>query len=117
MISNESGIHLDAAMVGVSSILYNLSDHGILDWYGYLRTGLIPLASTTKELMAYLKDNKPINDELVKYYVASHKTHLQGKVGEVIGEYLSAIIKDKNTKYLDDIYFIKSNNSYFVIKK
>lgn len=117
LISNESGVHLDAAMLGVPSIQYNLSEHGLLDWYGYVRTGLIPLASNNNELFYYLNHNKHVKDELVRYYVASHRTQLQGRVGEVIGEYIIAIINDKSTEILDDIYFSKSKDSYFMIRK
>ena len=116
LISNESGIHLDAAMLGIPSILYNLSDFGLLDWYGFVRTGLIPLAETNKDMLSFLKIHKEVNDDLVQYYVASHKTHLQGKVGEVIGEYLCTIINDKSTDELDRLYFTMHDDAYFVIR-
>ena len=32
MVANESGIHLDAALMGVPTILFNFSDSKVLDW-------------------------------------------------------------------------------------
>ena len=88
MIANESGIHLDAALMGVPSLLYNFSDREILDWYSYIKKGLIKKCETYKEVLHMLDVGYSLPEEVVRYYAASYNTIWDGKVGETIAEFI-----------------------------
>lgn len=88
LIANESGIHLDAAIFGIPSILYNFSENPITDWYGYLRNGVTQLARTPEELKAMLDSIQPINDAIVQYYYAAFHSKFDGSVARTIAAFL-----------------------------
>ena len=98
MIANESGIHLDAALMGKPSILYNFSDNEVVDWYGYLKKGLIKQCQTYNEVIKSLKSEYCLSDEIVKYYAASYKSPVEGKVGHFIASFIDFISKGSEEK-------------------
>lgn len=115
LISNESSIHLDAAMVGVPSLLYNFSDFEVQDWYGYLKKGLMPIAKTPYDVLKILNEGRIVNSKLVHYYNASHGTLIEGKVGSIISKYINTLVKRGDTFDLDKQYFNYTKNNYYTI--
>ena len=91
LIANESGIHLDAALMRKPSILYNFSDNEVMDWYGYLRKGLIKQCNTYEELLNCLNTGYNLSDKIVKYYAASYGSPIEGKVGCFIARYIELV--------------------------
>lgn len=116
LISNESSIHLDAAMVNVPSLLYNFSDNAVQDWYGYHNKGLMPIANSLPEVLAILKEGRSVDSELVKYYNASHGSSIEGEVGHIIGKYINELVNSGNTSGLDERYFKFIENKYYTIR-
>jgi hypothetical protein len=93
-ISNVSGIHLDAAMMNVPTVLYQLSKQRVIDHYGYLVSGLIKEAISFADLLNHIKYPNGLvsNDETIQYYVASVGTSIEGKVGEFTANYIRSIL-------------------------
>ena len=90
LIANESSIHLDSALMGVPSLLYNFSDSSILDWYYYIKNGLIKVANSKEDVVAKLKyDNSP-SESNIRFYNAAFHTQMEGKVGEFIASFIKA---------------------------
>jgi hypothetical protein len=88
MIANESSIHLDAALMGVPSILYNFSDKEVVDWYSYLKNGLIKKCDSYDDVLERLASQPILPTEIVRYYAASYNTPINGKVGEMIANFI-----------------------------
>ena len=79
MISNESSIHLDAAMMKCPSVVYNFSTQPILDHYSYIKSGLVRVAESEAQLIDIIRDPKALLPaiETLQYYNASCGTKLE----------------------------------------
>lgn len=93
MISNESSIHLDAAMMQCPSILYNFSTHSILDHYAYIKSGLVKVAYSEAQLIELIRNPKALLPaiETLQFYNASCGTQLEGHLGKAIADFIHAI--------------------------
>jgi hypothetical protein len=100
-ISNVSGIHLDAAMIKVPTVLYQLSKKKIDDQYGYLAQGLIKEAITFDDLLNYIEYPKTLfpKDEIIQYYLASIGSSLEGRVGEFTANYIYSILNKEEAVF------------------
>jgi hypothetical protein len=100
-ISNVSGIHLDAAMIKVPTVLYQLSKKKIDDQYGYLAQGLIKEAITFDDLLNYIEYPKTLfpKDEIIQYYLASIGSNLEGRVGEFTANYIYSILNKEEAVF------------------
>lgn len=94
MISNESSIHLDAAMMQCPSVLYNFSTHPILDHYAYIKSGLVKVADSEARLIELILNPKALLPaiETLQFYNASCSTPLEGHLGEAIADFIHAIV-------------------------
>lgn len=118
MIANESGIHLDAALMEVPSALYNFRDSEILDWYSYIKNGLIKVLRTKEEAVETLRDGISMSEGNVRLYNAAFHTSCEGKVGKMIGQFISDIInKSEEKAYQKVSLFMQKNEDYFEYKK
>lgn len=96
-ISNISGIHLDALILNVPSVLYKLSNKPIEDIFGFLNNGLVKNANNFEELLECLSlGDQLLNKSKIQYYNASSFTALEGHVGEFIGEYINSLVRGYN---------------------
>ena len=91
LVANESGIHLDAALMGVSSLLFNFSNNKVLDWYSFIKSGLIREASTKEELLDYIRQQIKPSAKSIKYYNAAYGTCFEGAVGSLIAEFIISL--------------------------
>lgn len=94
MVSNESSIHLDAAMMNCPSILYNFSDNQVLDYYSYIKSGLTTLANTKSQLLKMLCQPESLYPtmETLRFYNASTGTPLEGSLGKTIADFIYHIL-------------------------
>lgn len=94
MVSNESSIHLDAAMMQCPSVLYNFSTHSILDHYAYIKSGLVKVADSESRLIELIRNPKALMPaiETLQFYNASCDTQLEGHLGKAIAEFIHAIV-------------------------
>ena len=111
LIANESGIHLDAAMMGIPSVLFNFSDNVILDWYSYIKTGLVKVCSSYDDVLSLLNSNYHQSPEAVRYYAASFHSPMDGKVGEMIATFMKKEIFNSPEDSHRYIYNIMSDGS------
>lgn len=106
MIAGESAIHLDAAIMDVPSIVYNMSDRNeILDIYSYVKTGLARSYNSLEDLVTALSLDNNISTEIKKYYNASYGTPMEGQVGKMISSF---IIKDVYESHHSALEFIST---------
>jgi len=108
MIANESGIHLDAALMGVPSLLFNFSDNELMDWYSYLKKGLIKACSSYDDVVNILESNYQLPETVVRYYAASFHSIMDGKVGEMIAIFIKKCIYESELSarnYIDSLMY------------
>lgn len=112
LIAGESGIHLEASLMGVVSVYYILSGKEAVDWYSYIKNQLIPYAKTLDELLTILKNHSQnmINSNLLKYYNASYGTIWDGRTAELVSEFIISCTDNKERQYLLD-HFTESSLS------
>lgn len=89
-IGGESSIHLDIALMGKKSFYFNFTEKPILDWYGYLKNGLI------REFTTDCLDFEDINIDknLLQYYVANFKQKSWGNTAKCIADALTKLLDD-----------------------
>lgn len=106
LIANESSIHLDAALMNVPTILYNFSDNLIVDWYSYIKNGLVAVANSKEDIIKTILelDQSTINKIRVQYYVASFGTLKEGKVGKHIAEFIMCLLNNSEQDFIDTNY-------------
>lgn len=95
MVSNESSIHLDAAMMRCPTVVFNFSTHPVLDYYSYIKKGLTTLAEDEQQLFTMLEHPKELlpSIEILQYYNASIGTPSESSVGQTIANFIHQLIK------------------------
>ncbi|HEY4651356.1 MAG TPA: hypothetical protein VIG72_08065 [Pontibacter sp.] len=95
-LSGNSGIHLEAVLLNVWSIFYNMHpQENLQDYYGYIQHGLIDAApdySHLKQLLQQHLSQKPEVYLRAKYYNATVGTPHDGRSGELALQHLAAFI-------------------------
>lgn len=107
MISNESAIHLDAAMMHCPSIVYNFSNNAILDHYSYIKTGLVKVADNEEQLLAAIanpNDALP-STETLQFYNASCGTTFKGRIGKTVADFIKTILSGHSDSFDYDFGF------------
>ena len=114
LVSNESAIHLDAAMMRCPSVLYNFSNNVILDHYSFLKTGLVEIAHDGQQLLEMIGKQKHLLPDAttLQYYNASCGTALEGHLGEMIAKFISAIDSNTIPSFNDAFGFHQGQASY-----
>ena len=97
MISNESSIHLDAAMMRCPTIVFNFSNSPVRDVYSYIKNGLTTLVATETQLFELLNNPKALlpSIETLQYYNASIGTPLEGSIGKAIADFVHQLLSDE----------------------
>lgn len=94
LIAGESSFHLDVALCKKRSFLCNLTNDNILDYYGYLKNGLISQLpenySTLNDVS--LKEESSERTKLIQFYVSNYKTSDWGKSAKFIANKLQKLI-------------------------
>lgn len=90
LICGNSSINLEAAIVGVIPIYYQVQPPHIDDYYGYVKNGIAIKADSYQHLVTLLRQKnipKP-NPAAVKYYSGTYNTEWYGKEGELVARTL-----------------------------
>lgn len=114
MVANESSIHLDAALMGVPSVLYNFGYQSIVDWYSYIKHGLITVCVSKEDLVEKLSAGYDLPVKAVRYYVASFHSQFEGKVGELIASFIKLVLyesPDTANDYIEQ--FMVNRGEYY----
>ncbi len=96
IIAGSSSVHLEAILLNVTSIYYEISPmiEGMQDPYGYVKNGLIPKANSIETLIKVIKKeqhNRQPVIENARYYNELVGTELEGKSSELAGQYIRAL--------------------------
>ncbi len=95
-ISGNSGIHLEATLLNVWSIFYNMNpQENLNDYYGFIEHGLVDAAADYNDLKDLLQKhlhNKPDVYYRAKYYNATVGTEYDGRSGELALQHLQEFI-------------------------
>tara|TARA_B110000027_G_scaffold60438_2_gene65088 strand:- start:10391 stop:11872 length:1482 start_codon:yes stop_codon:yes gene_type:complete len=125
LIAGNSSIHLEAALAGLPTFYYEMSDNVIKpDYYNYVKNGITKKLKnnfTFQELKNLTKKthNDTKRQQAIKKYSETYQTHWQSKEGELTQEVIKRILKNqsfndlfniKNSKIYDSIYYPRANN-------
>lgn len=116
LIANESSIHLDAAILGKKSVLYNLSDTKILDWYSYIKKGLIQVVYNIEDIKKVIESALDVSPDMIKLYNAADGTPYEGHVGQLIASCIKEIVNDSFERNILESVFCESNKDVFIYK-
>ncbi|NEM98995.1 hypothetical protein [Pontibacter burrus] len=96
-LSGNSGIHLEAVLLNVWSIFYNMnSTESLHDYYGFIAHGLADAATNYSELRDLLQSSLNQKPEVylrAKYYNATVGTEHDGKSSELALKYLKEFVQ------------------------
>ena len=95
MISNESAIHLDSALMRCPSIVYNFSNNPILDYYSYIKSELVKVAKDELQLLEMIAAPKALlpTEKTLQFYNASCGTASEGTLGKSIATFIQDLSK------------------------
>lgn len=113
LVANESGIHLDAALMSVPSLLYNFSNNEVMDWYSFIKNGLVRKCDSFEDLVGSLNFRYEVPQEVVRYYAASYNSQKEGKVGEMIATFIKQELLDSEEVAFDYIYSIMNRKDEY----
>ena len=92
VISGECGIHLDAVLMDVCAIYYNMTDREEQDVYSFIKNGITIKVNTFNEMDAVLKaDTENRMSEVRKkaqWYNAAYNTDHEGHIGEMLADFI-----------------------------
>ncbi|MER2998772.1 hypothetical protein [Pontibacter populi] len=96
-LSGNSGIHLEAVLLNVWSIFYNMNTkENLHDYYGFIAQGLVDACTDYEGLRALLQEhlqNKPDVYQRAAYYNATVGTEYDGRSGELALLHIKSILK------------------------
>lgn len=96
LLANDSSIHLDAAIVGCPSLVYNFSPDATQDYYGFIKHGLVREIND-EQIDEVFKHTKTASLDVVRYYQASVGTVYEGQVGTLVLDLISSISGAEST--------------------
>jgi len=114
MIAGNSSIHLEAALMGVRTIYFEIVPPSTPDYYGYVREKVSTHARSVNELLDMLVndnvDREDGREEAIRHYSETYGTPWYGKEGELVAETLHRISKGQG---VDSIYDRVEKSSVF----
>ena len=113
LVANESSIHLDAALIGVPSLLFNFSSEKVCDWYSYIKNGMIQVCDNYDDVVKVLKNRHGLPVANIQYYNASFQTPIEGKVGCFIATFIERFFKGSETDALKFISSVMENKKEY----
>jgi hypothetical protein len=115
MIASNSSIHLEAAIAGLPTFYYEMSENLVkTDYYGYVKNGIsieLKKKFSLKMLQSLIKNtlNSKQREQAIKNYSQTYNTFWQNREGQ-----LTAIVIDKilNNKPLNEFFDIEQQLIY-----
>lgn len=116
LIAGASSIHLEAALMHIPSAIFSFrTNENNLDYYGYAKMGLTPLATSSEEVVMLINNPRLPSVETIRYYDAAFGTEYDGKSASIAGQFVDAFLEGKEEEILDKL-FVKSQEGYYKIK-
>lgn len=97
LVSGTSGIHLEAVLLNVWAVYFNMNPHDTLeDYYSFIRNELVDVAENYVALQRMLRErlnDKPEVYRRARYYNATIGSEYDGKSSEVALKYIQDFLK------------------------
>lgn len=95
LVSNQSSIHLDAAMCHTPSCVYKLSTAKLNDSYSFVKNKLTHSVDNMDDLLHFIStcDSYEPNPEAVKFYNCSYGASYEGHVAKMMASLIEQILK------------------------
>ncbi|WP_239020959.1 hypothetical protein [Pontibacter arcticus] len=97
LISGNSGIHLEAVLLNVWAIFYNMNpSENLADYYGFIRNGLVDTAPDHPSLVKLIQENQQQTPEVylrAQYYNATVGIPYDGKSGQLALQHLEQFLE------------------------
>lgn len=117
LISGASSIHLEAALLRIPSVIFNMQTfEGNLDYYGYGKQRLTPIAATSDEVVSLIKEPYLPSIETIRYYDAAFGTDYDGKSASLAAQVIDAFLDGDEPETLTAL-FEKDSEGYYTIKQ
>lgn len=102
LISNQSSIHLDAAMCHTPSLIYNLATTKPEDGYGFLRNGLVKEYHSIEEIKSAIEslDSFVYDVDIVRLYNGSYCSSYEGHVASTIANVIIHILSGDDSDFI-----------------
>lgn len=107
LVSNQSSIHLDAAMCHTPSIVFKLSNNDMDDSFAFVRNGLTVKADNLENLLTLVvKSDQCIPEaKAVKYYNCSYGTGYEGNVAKMMADLIDSVNSGKESAFINKYGF------------
>lgn len=116
LIAGASSIHLEAALLRIPSAIFNLQTYdGDLDYYGYAKMNLTPIASSIDDVVSLIKNPHIPSIETIQYYDAAFGTEYDGKSATLAAQFVDSFLEGKEEEELA-LLFKKTSAGYYVIR-
>lgn len=116
LIAGASSIHLEAALLRIPSAIYSFrTNEANLDYYGYAKMGLTPLASNENEIVSLIKKSNLPSIDTIRYYDAAFGTEYDGKSASLAAQFIDAFLDGHESEILC-LLFKKTSEGYYIIK-
>lgn len=116
LIAGASSIHLEAALLRIPSIIFNMQTHkGDLDYYGYAKMKLTYIASNMEDVVSSIKTPYIPNEDIVRYYDAAFGTEYDGESATLAAQFIDAFLDGHESEILASL-FEKTSEGYYTIK-
>lgn len=109
-ISGDSGVHFDAIIGGVPTLVYNFTANSFEDNYGYVKNGLVQLAKTIDQTLSMIGKPREIvaSDDIIGFYDASYGKKHAGYCSKLVAEFIS---NNYSIDFLKIAYGMVENNA------
>lgn len=94
LVSNQSSIHLDAAMCHTPALIYNMATTKPADGYGFLKNGLVKEYDSVESITPVLEslDSFQYDVDTVRLYNGSFGASYEGHVAETIANLIEEVL-------------------------
>lgn len=107
LVSNQSSIHLDAAMCHTPSIIFKFSKNDMDDSFSFVRNGLTVKADNLEKLLTLVvKSDQCVPEaKAVKYYNCSYGTGYEGNVAKMMADLIDSVNSGKESNFINKYGF------------
>lgn len=117
LIAGASSIHLEAALLRIPSVIYNMQTNigNInLDYYGYAKMGLAPIVSSAEEIVSNIQNGHLPSINIIRYYNAAYGTKYDGKSATLAAQVIDAYLEGKEAEIIETLFEL-TKEGYYVI--
>lgn len=118
VISGDSNILLEAAIINVVPIKYNITKYPFSDLYGFIKNGLVEEIKSKDTLFKKLSSNIKEKEDVrvrAKFYNETINTIYDGKSTQLVNELITNILSNEINEKIWEKYF-ENENTIFKLK-